>query len=173
VRDYAIIGAKKRGKTTTAKALVAQLQQEIIAAGGRPLPLLVFDKNNEWGAPGPLPTMEGFLNHVQRKGLQRTGAIAVFEDAGIFFSSRGRSEQLLDILTAARHTRITSILMFHSLSQVPQYVWIHLDAVVIHKTKDDPDYVRLDFRRRPDILQAWERVNDAEWIHTSETVAIE
>lgn len=138
MRDYAIVGAKRSGKTTLAKSLVRRIGA----------PVLVFDKNNEWGQT--LPTMADFLQTA--KGARYT--CIVFEDAGIFFGPTGRSAELLDILTAARHTRNTCILLFHSLRQVPLYVIEQLDGMFILPTRDLPKKVESRFEDWPDVVDA-------------------
>lgn len=139
MRDYAIVGRKKAGKTTLAKRLVKG-----IGAPG----LLVFDKNAEWGFP--LQSMPEFLE--QALAARRT--CIVVEDAGIFFGTTARHGQLLDILTAARHTKNTCILLFHSLRQVPLYVLEQLDGLFILPTADLGDRVAERFRDWPEVVVA-------------------
>lgn len=143
MRCYAIIGAKKCGKTYLAKSKVRDIGA----------PFIVFDKNREWGAK-KLPRMSEFLTQAQ--GV--TGHVIIWEDATIFFPNNGRSQQLVDILTAARHTRNTSFLLFHSLRSVPLYVIDHLDGMFILPTRDLSGTVADKFGDWPEVLNGWGRV---------------
>lgn len=142
MKDYAIVGRKKAGKTTLAKAVAKRIGA----------PLLVYDKNAEWGQP--LRTMPDFLDLARRA----RGRVIVIEDAGIFFSPTARHGALLDVLTAARHTRNTCILLFHSLRQVPLYVLEQLDGIYILPTRDLAGKVADRFEDWPDVVGAWNKV---------------
>ena len=113
--------------------------------------------------------MDDFLDKVQK--AERS--IAVFEDAGIFFSNRGRSERLEDILTSSRHSKVTTFLLFHSLRALPAYVIEQLDGIELFKTKDNPLTVRRKFDEWPAIYEAWHRVNDAPGFHAHTYIPIE
>lgn len=156
MKCYAIVGAKKHGKTTSAKALVQRLRQR-----APELRVLVFDKNNEWNTGKPLPTMDAFLATVRTS----RDALAVFEDAGIFFSNRGRSEALEDILTQARHTRVSVVMLFHSLRALPEYVVNQLDGIILHKTRDVPGTVERKFGDWPAIFDAYQTVQADPNVH--------
>lgn len=151
MKCYAIVGAKKAGKTTLAKKLVKAMLP------GDPGRLMVFDKNREWGHP--LRTMAEFIEEARKA----RGRVIVWEDATIFFSTTGRNEGLLDVMTAARHTRNTSLLLFHSLRSVPLYVLDQLDGVFILPTRDLPDKVTKRFGDWPDVVEAWQEVQAEGW----------
>ncbi len=150
MKDYAIIGRKKAGKTTLAKSLVKAISAP---------KLLVYDKNAEWGFPHR--TMPDFLDIATKA----RGTVIVIEDAGIFFGTTSRHGQLLDILTAARHTRNTCILLFHSLRQLPLYVLEQLDGVFILHTSDVAERVESRFADFPDIVGAYTKVSETPDAH--------
>lgn len=147
MKCYALVGAKKSGKTTLAKRIVSSI----------PAPSIVFDKNNEWGRP--LVSMPDFI----AKARAVRGHVIVWEDATIFFSTSGRNEGLLDVLVAARHTRNTSLLLFHSLRSVPLYVLDHLDGIFLLPTRDLPAKVEKRFEDWPAIVEGWRKVQSEGW----------
>lgn len=130
MKAFAIVGATGSGKTYFTKRLV----DNILPKGSRPL---VFDVNREWGET-TLPPIGEFLDMA----TQARGRVIVFEDATVFFSNKGRSERMVELLVGKRHTRNTVILLFHGLIDVPLYVYRLCNFIVIHKTGDTLDGAR-------------------------------
>lgn len=148
MKCFALVGAKKSGKTTLAKRLASSI----------PAPLMVFDKNREWGARH-LPTISEFMQAASNA----RGRVIVFEDATIFFANTGRSQDLLDILVAARHTRNTTFLLFHSLRAVPLYVLDNLDGIWLLPTRDIDAKVSKRFEDWPHLVEGWRAVQRDGW----------
>lgn len=146
MRAYALVGRPGAGKTTLAKVLVQGIDHR--------LPPLVYDVNREWNAPGTLPEIEPFLDSA----LKQPGRVVVIEDATLFFHVAGHSDKLKRLLIGKRHTRTTTLLLFHSLRQVPLYILDALDALVILPTNDNPDKVATRFDAFPDVVEAFNDV---------------
>ena len=135
-----IVGAKGTGKTTAVK-------NAIQAAG---LPVFIYDINQEYGSL-PVPSMDEFTEQASR--LKR--CTIVFEEATIFFSTRGRSENLLKILVQSRHNKTITILVLHSLRAVPVYILELSNAMILKNTNDNPTAVEGKFGDFPEIIEAF------------------
>lgn len=148
MKTSVIIGAKGHGKSTQVKKLIHALK----------LPAYVYDVNAEYsnvpGVTSLFPSIDDFLKFA---GNQRN-CVIVFEEATIFFSNRGRSEQLINILVRARHNRVFPILCFHSLRAVPEYILELTEFIFLKRTADNPQTVIKKFGNYPEILSAFTEV---------------
>ena len=136
----AIIGQKRRGKSTRTK--------ELIIASGKPT--LIYDVNGEYGVAN-VPDMGGFFENAKKA----TGKTVVFEEATIFFVGNSMKKQMLELLVRARHTGNTYILVFHSLSDCPNYVLRLCDWLVLFATQDSWTYVKTAFNGLDKVLEAF------------------
>lgn len=59
----------------------------------------------------------------------------VFEDATTFLDSR-RNNIVKDLLIGKRHTKINFVWLFHTISEIPPYIFKASNAVFLHKTED-------------------------------------
>lgn len=123
--------------------------------------LLIFDTNNEYSDLYPEkfnPDIDAFLS----KCLTVKNAVILIEDATSFISNRGRSDKLVKLLVAKRHTKNTFILLFHSLRAVPKYLIDISTHLGIFKTNDDLGFIKNEFKNER-ILKAFYSVQkDAE-----------
>lgn len=120
-------------------AIVDQLRTELKAQYGVDLKWSVYDVNKEWGAPGPLPTMDKYLETATRS----RDMLFVFEEATLFFDpTQGRSDELRELLVRRRHTGVALILLFHAIADVPRYVLRMVDTWIQYKTNDADDDLR-------------------------------
>lgn len=146
--SYAIIavGATGTGKTYWTKQQIKNVNKNA---------LLVFDVNSEYTDVFPYPfdaDMDNFLTKCEKV----TNAVILIEDATSFFSVQGRSDRLIKILIAKRHTKNTIVLLFHSWGDVPTYIYRKCTHVAQFKTFDHRKHVeRLGNQQ---ILEVWERV---------------
>ena len=62
--------------------------------------------------------------------------MVVFEEATIFFGSKGRNEKMIELLVRSRHSQNTIILVFHSLRALPDYIYELINFIVLFKTQD-------------------------------------
>lgn len=138
-----IVGAKGTGKTTQTKKIINE-------AG---LPAFIYDVNQEY-TNNPLPDIDTFLNQAART----KNATIVFEEATIFFSAKGRSERLIEILVRNRHNRTVCVLVFHSLRSVPTYILELSNYLVLKYTNDNPGAVEQRYKDFPEVISLFNEV---------------
>lgn len=123
--------------------------------------LMVYDINREWGVGGALPSMDAFL----KSAIQARDRLIVFEEATMFFDpTRGRSEELREMLVRRRHTGNALVLLFHALADIPLYVMRMLDVLILYKTQDSPDDLRRIRHLQP-VMDLYGSVDAAPNLH--------
>lgn len=120
-----IVGARGMGKTTTTKKLLTKTE---------PKARLVLDVNGEYMDLYPYPFI-GF-EEFSKKLTTVSNAVIVVEEATIFLSNRGYDKDITDVLVKARHRNNTIIMVYHSIRNVPKYIFDLCNMVVLHKTND-------------------------------------
>lgn len=143
---YICIGKRGSGKTTYAKTN--------LAAKPAAMPCIIYDINNEYHDyyDEPFMDFEIFLQKIMDDDVRKT--FILIEEATIFFSTRSRFEEMMNVLVRARHTGNIIQLNFHSFSSVPKNIYHLLDYVVVFKTNDTLKDVTDRFDK-PDVLQAY------------------
>lgn len=141
MKSFCIIGMTGTGKTTEAKKL---LQSFAISDK------LIYDINGEYSeySQGKLLSIQEFI----KKASSVNNSIILFEESTIFFSNRGRSEEVIDILVRKRHTNNIPIFIFHSIRSVPKYILELIDYFYIKKTNDNYSDVKKLFKRSADFI---------------------
>lgn len=149
-----IVGATGSGKTYFVKQLLNRVPNKKA--------ILVFDVNDEYKEfyPYPFnPDIDFFLS----KCTQVRNAVIVIEDATSFFAVQGRSDEMIKLLIAKRHTKNTIIMLFHSFGDVPRYLFRKCTDLIIFKTLDaEKDVLKLGNER---ILNAWKYVQEKSTKH--------
>lgn len=135
-----LIGGQDRGKSRKVKELLKQSPNKLFA----------FDVNGEYNGTKYAGTMEQFIEVVKNVENKKI----VFEEATIFFSNRGREEDLISMLV--KHNGNIQIFCFHSLRSVPTYILDLCHYIVLFKTKDNPSIVKKLFKDYPEIYSAYE-----------------
>ncbi len=149
---FMLVGATGSGKTYFTRQMLTSIN---------PKSCLTFDVNNEWPEHNPYPIQNGRfwpdMDIYLEKAMKLSNSVLILEDATSFFAVQGRSDLLVKILVARRHTGNTSILLFHSFGDVPRYLFRKVTAaVVIFKTEDNEnDVLRLGKQK---VFDAWKRV---------------
>ena len=92
---------------------------------------------------------------------QKRETCIVFEEATIFFSHAGSTEEIKTILVQKRHTKNLIIFNFHSLRQVPLYILDFCDLLIIGKTIDNKKNIEDKFKDFQEIWQAFNMVADS------------
>lgn len=140
------IGRRGCGKTTMSKKLLDERPAN--------MPVIIYDINNEYSTYYTEPFLEFpvFLQKVSDEKIRKT--YILIEEATIFFSTRSRFEEMMNVLVRARHTGNIIQLNFHSFSSVPKNIYHLLDYVVVFKTNDSEKDVTDRFDN-PEILQAY------------------
>lgn len=122
------VGARGSGKTTKNRRMLEQTHP-----GAR----LVLDVNGEYTDlfprdPIPYDQFTKMLGKVK-------SAVILIEEATVYLSTRGRDANVIDILVRARHSKNVIILVFHSLQDVPTYIYRLANKLILHKTLDNED----------------------------------
>ena len=86
----------------------------------------------------------------------------VFEEATIFFSNRGRSEEVIDLLVRKRHTNNIIILLFHSIRSVPNYIFELIDYIILFKTNDNEKLIHDKFKDNEQLIEFYNAVNQSD-----------
>jgi Cdc6-like AAA superfamily ATPase len=148
-----IVGATGTGKTTEVCKVLSSIN----------IPLYIFDVNNEekyrtfkntWNKD---VNIKSFITSAK----QKRETCIVFEEATIFFSHAGSTEEIKTILVQKRHTKNLIIFNFHSLRQVPLYILDFCDLLIIGKTIDNKKNIEDKFKDFQEIWQAFNMVADS------------
>jgi len=150
------IGKRGCGKTTISKQLLDERPKQ--------MPCIIYDINNEYQEyyPEPFEDFEVFLLKISAEDIRKT--YILIEEATIFFSTRSRFEEMMNVLVRARHTGNIIQLNFHSFSSVPKNIYHLLDYVIVFKTNDTLKDVTDRFDK-PDVLQAYKNALASEDKH--------
>lgn len=143
-----VVGQTGSGKTYFTKQLTKDFN---------PKSFLVFDVNKEWEHVYKYPfdaDIDAFLEKCEKVN----NATIIIEDATSFFAVQGRSDRLVKMLIARRHTGNIIILLFHSFGDVPTYIYRKCQIVVVFKTQDALKHV--DKFNSEDLVKAWQKVKE-------------
>ncbi len=140
------VGKRGCGKTT--------LSKKILDERPKGMPCLIYDINNEYQKyyPEPFEDFDIFLFRIADEEVRHTYILV--EEATIFFSTRSRFQDMMNVLVRARHTGNIIQLNFHSFSSVPKNIYHLLDYVCVFKTNDSEMDVTDRFDN-PNVLQAY------------------
>jgi ABC-type oligopeptide transport system ATPase subunit len=150
------IGKRGCGKTTISKTLLDIRPKQ--------MPCIIYDINNEYHDyyAEPFEDFEIFLLKISSEDIRKT--YILIEEATIFFSTRSRYEEMMNVLVRARHTGNIIQLNFHSFSSVPKNIYHLLDYVIIFKTNDTLKDVTDRFDK-PDVLKAFKEAQQSNNDH--------
>jgi hypothetical protein len=143
-----IVGASGQGKTFFAKEKFIYGKKNV----------LVFDINNEYfedkrqtdpkliliTAPKlPVDTTQprsryigGDMDEFVTIATAKRNTNIVFDEASIFFNGRITEKELLKLILTRKHTHNNIILCFHSLEEVPRFMYRQSNFIVLFKTQD-------------------------------------
>ena len=152
-----IIGKKRAGKTTITANFIKQLN--------RPRNF-IYDVNNEYERKLNIKNdytgkidIESFLAVLDPdKPNAVKNACIVFEEATSYFSSKGRENILIKIISRSRHYNNAVILIFHSLGGFPPYIYPFIDYVVLFKTNDFYNTLDNKFRKNEQFIKKYNEV---------------
>jgi hypothetical protein len=147
--SFAIIGAQGHGKTTSVKEILRKT----------PHRKFIFDVNREYtefknSASGILDPDE-----FTEKATTLNNSVIVFEEATIFFGKGSKNKNIRNLLVRKRHTNNLIIFVFHNVRSVPMEIMSLCDFLILHKTKDNKEYISRYFKDTPENLNHFLEVN--------------
>ena len=146
-------GKKKSGKTHLVKEYL-----DTYFAG---LPRLINDVNNEYGVGLP-PPPEEFI----KRSLNFKQGVVVYEEATSMFGYQ-RDDTTAQVMTRSRHTGVSIIFCFHSISDIPRYIARNSDFLVLFKTGDVLTDVASKFGRgNTKVINAFLELQKADLLKT-------
>lgn len=154
-----IVGRTGSGKTTIVKKLISAHKKKN-PKGQR----LIYDVNNEYGER--YMPMDEFLSAA--KAATRT--LIVFEEATIFFSTSGGQIEMRELLVRKRHTKNYFVFNFHSLSQVPLYILMFCDTMIIKKTNDQIPQIERKYKGNSRVIKAYCQVANSPDKYATEVI---
>lgn len=140
-----IVGATGEGKTSLLRKLIYYHQIHTTR-------LEVYDVNNEWFPGKPLPDIDEFLIRV----FPLKHRVIIFEDATSFFDTRSNDKMLKKMLVGKRHSHNCIILIFHSVRDIPYYIYTKCNYAIVLRTNDDDKLVQ---GKHPLLFDAYRKVN--------------
>lgn len=78
----------------------------------------------------------------------------VFEDATIFLDSK-RNNIVKDLLVSKRHFNMSYVWLFHTLSEIPPYIFKSSNGVILHRTADLQQAILNKFKGNAKIINAY------------------
>jgi hypothetical protein len=157
-KAHIIVGMTDVGKSYFVKELLKKVPNKKA--------LFVYDVENEYTDlfPYPLIDFDDFLDKCQfvSKG------VFVFEEATIFFGTRGDEKRIKSLLVRKKHDLNYIFLIFHSLRSVPRYIYELCNYITIFKTNDSPDLTSKELKdtRLEEIMTRVQSNNDPKYIIT-------
>lgn len=149
-----VVGARGMGKTTTVKKLLQKIHADA---------RIVLDVNGEYKELYPKPFI-GF-EEFAKKLTKIKHAFIVVEEATISLSNRSYSKDMADVLVRARHADNTIVLVYHSLRQIPAYIFPLANMVILHKTADTEETLRKIDNEK--LTEAWKKIKAAKMLKGS------
>jgi hypothetical protein len=152
MKCISIIGRKRTGKTTLTASIIQKLS--------RPSNY-IFDINNEYTRKFNLRndyTGEISADKFLDKVFQVKNSCIVFEEATSYLSVKGREEKLVNLITRSRHTNNVILLIFHSIADLPPYIYRHSEFCCIFKTNDFRNTLDTKFRKDSKFIHYYDRV---------------
>jgi dephospho-CoA kinase len=141
-----IVGGQGQGKTTFVKSSAKDMKR-----------VVVLDINNEYeelektGANRIVRNFRESLNDLK----ELNDITLIVEEATTFFSNRKYDENLQEMIIRKRHQKNNIFLIYHSLTDIPDYLLRISDYLILFKTKDNPSNIELKYKFYNDIRKAY------------------
>lgn len=162
-KAHIIVGMTGTGKSEYIKKMLRKIPEKKA--------LYIFDYQNEYQEfinYGLIP----FEDFAYNATMIRNGVI-VYEEATIFLTSHGSQTDryVNEVLVSKRHTNNYVFLIFHSVAEIPPYIYRKCNYITLFKTNDLPD---LSSRELRDVRlkNYMERVKKHKNPHCYETMKI-
>lgn len=152
MRNVVLVAEMGRGKSTEAKNIVESFLHK---------DLYVYDVQGQYkqypnNKIKGLPTMEQFLQIVESV----KNSVIVFEEATIFFSNKGRVEEIINLLVSNFHSKNVIVFIFHSLRSVPVEIMDYIHFLHLWHTNDRVTLIRNKFKDDPYLLEVFNSVEE-------------
>jgi len=90
----------------------------------------------------------------------------VFEDATIFLDSK-RNNIVKDLLISKRHNNMSYVWLFHTLSEIPPYIFKGSNGVILHRTADLQTAILNKFKGNSKIINAYLNIDKSNDLRKS------
>lgn len=145
MKSYIVIGMTGEGKS--------EIVKQFTTKGN----CYIFDVQNEYNLPTDSVTsprmrhVNGDIKAFRNRAEKLKNYNIVWEEATGFFAG-AMQERMKRIVLSKRHTRCNHFFIFHSIQDVPPFLFRLSDYVILHKTGDLESDVE---RKRPELLKAF------------------
>jgi Cdc6-like AAA superfamily ATPase len=159
---HIVVGATGTGKTTFVKDFLKRVPNKDS--------IFIYDVNNEYNEfhDEPFePDEEIYLTRI----MNLKNSVIVMEEATIFFSTKSISKQMKSMLVRKRHQFNYIFLNFHSLRQVPHWVYELCTHITVFKTNDGEKLVNSRFEDER-LTKMFIEVNKSSNKHFNKTLKI-
>jgi hypothetical protein len=151
-----IAGGQGTGKTTFVKSCILNPKRAVI-----------LDINNEYkelDKLGCLRIVKDFQNRL--KDIVNLPQITlIVEEATIFFSNRKYDKNLCEMIVRKRHLQSDIFMLYHSLTDIPDYLLRISDFLWVFKTKDNPTRIEQKYKDFADVKKSFYEVRKNKDIH--------
>jgi len=150
MKAIVLVGEQGRGKSTEAQKIITEFGNK---------DLFVYDINNDYGKfknnkIKGLPNMEQFLNICESV----KNSVIVFEESTIFFSNKGRSDIIVNLLVRNFHTKNVIVFLFHSVRSIPVEIMDFVQFIKFFHTNDRYTLISNKFKGDRDLINVFNDV---------------
>ena len=168
---FTIIGKKRSGKSVLTKEICTRFSD---LYSGK---MYFFDIANEYTLKFNLENQ--YKNVLDHKTFLDTvsplkNSLIVFEEAAYYFDSQTSKDirqKAAKMLQMSRHNNNVVILIFHSIADLPSFIYSRIDYLALFKTNDTPRALgKLSLNE--DFVNTFERVRENEDKHYFEVIDV-
>lgn len=142
-----IIGHTGQGKSTHAKKILDSSKKKT----------WIFDVNNEYNNAKYIRHTEGDFSEFLNGCEEATDTNCIFEEATGYLSGR-TGDRVKKLVINKRHKRNNYIFLFHSIADVPPFLYRLSNYIILLKTADIEEMVK---SKEPKLVKAWRTLQTA------------
>lgn len=132
--------------------------------------LFIYDINREYEYWFPYPLLE--FEQFAKASTQINNGVIIYEEATVFLDGRMKTDKdVKKVLALKKHQKNYVILVFHSFSEIPRYVYKLSNYITVFKTNEEPKEAITEIKDTR-LMPVIQRVRDSKSIHFSETFKI-
>jgi type IV secretory pathway VirB4 component len=151
-----ICGGQGTGKTTFVKSCIVNPKRGII--------LDINNEYKEFDTLGAHRVTEKFRDSLENISAL-DGITLVVEEATVFFSNRKYDEKLCEMIVRKRHQKNDIFLIYHSLTDIPDYLLRLSDYLWLFKTKDNPTRIESKYKDMDEVKKGFYEVRKNKDVH--------